>query len=157
MPLLRRIAVILAGFIAGNFLAVNVLLAGKVLVDFDNLHHYSGGSPVGYLLLVVAGTVGDCVMALIPTLLVVAFTETLRICGVWFYVLAGGLGALLFDVACTRYDIIEMRSFCASLSFSELAIVTFAGIVAGYVFWRVAGSRSGEWRAREPRNTLASV
>ena len=157
MASLRRIFLILMAFVAGNFLAVNVLLAGKVMSDLNNFYYYSGGSFVGYLLAVFVGTIGSCLTALIPTLLVLVFTETLKIRNVWFYVSAGGLGASLFDIACTNFDIVGMRSFCVIPSVSELIIVTLAGIVAGYVFWRVAGNRSGEWRGQISLNTSTSV
>jgi hypothetical protein len=162
MASLRRAPLILAAFVAGNFVAANVLLAGKVLSDLNNLYYYSrweyfGGPVVGYLLLVLVGTIGNCAIALIPTLLALIFTETLKIRSGWFYTLVGGVGATLLDVACARFDLIEARSFCVRLSFSELAIVSIAGIVAGYVFWRIAGNRSGEWRVRAPQVPLASI
>jgi hypothetical protein len=157
MASLRRIFLILMAFVAGNFLAVNVLLAGKVMSDFNNFHYYFGGLFVGYLLAVFVGTIGNCLTALIPTLLVLVFTETLKIRNVWFYISAGGLGASLFDIACTNFDIVGMRSFCVNPSVSELIIVTLAGIVAGYVFWRVAGNRSGEWRGQISLKTSTSV
>ena len=162
MASLRRVFLILAAFVAGNFLAVNVLLAGKVLSDFDNLQYYShweypGGPMVGYLLHVLVGSLGSCFMTLIPTTLVLICTETLRIRSMWFYVLAGGLGTFLFDIACTRFDIIETRSFCGRTTFTELVIVTAAGIVAGYVFWQIAGNRSGEWHIQQSLNTSAPV
>jgi uncharacterized membrane protein len=76
---------------------------------------------------------------------------------VWFYVLTGGLGAFLFDVVCVRFEIAGWRSFCRQFSVSELAIVTVAGFVAGYAFWRIAGNRSGQWRAPNPLNSSGSV
>jgi hypothetical protein len=162
MASLRRIFLILTAFVVGNFLATNVLLAGKVLTDFRNLKYYSqweffGGPPAGYLLLVLTGTLSNGLMALFPAVLVLIFSETLRIRSMWFYVLTGGLGAFLFDIACIRFDIVSMRSFCVQFSLSELAIVTIAGLVAGYVFWRIAGSRSGKWRAPIPLNNSGLV
>jgi hypothetical protein len=155
MVSLKRIFLILMAFVAGNFLAVNALLAGRALSDFSNLQYYSqweglGGPLTGYLLHVLLGTLVGCCMALIPTIFVLILTETLRIRSIWFYALAGGLGAFLFDIACTMFDIVQVRSFCVRISFSEVAIVSVAGVVAGYVFWRIAGNRSGEWSARMP-------
>ncbi|MDR3485140.1 MAG: hypothetical protein P4M05_09540 [Bradyrhizobium sp.] len=162
MAALKRTLLILTAFVAGNFVAVNILLAGKMLADFSNLYYYSrweyaGGPLVGYLLLVLLGTAGNCLMVLLPTLAVLIFTETLKIRGRWFYMLAGGTGAFLLDVACTRFDLIGARSFCVKLTLGEVAIVSVAGIAAGYVFWRIAGSRAGDWRARVPRTPLVSV
>jgi len=139
------------------------LLAGKVLADSSNLYHYThwdyfGGPFVGYLLLVVFSTLAHCVIAVIPTLLVLAFTETLRIRSAWFYGMAGALGAFLFDVVCTsKPGLVGMRSFCVTLTVSEVVIVTIAGAVAGLVFWRIAGIRSGAWRSGTPLNSSVAI
>jgi hypothetical protein len=162
MALFQRAVVILSAFVAGNFLAVHVLLAGKVLADSSNLYHYThdyfGGPFVGYLLLVLFSTLAHCAIAFIPTLLVLVFTETLRIRSAWFYGMTAAMGALLFDVVCTsKPGLIGMRSFCVTLTVSELAIVTIAGAVAGLVFWRIAGIRSGAWRSGAPLNSSAVI
>lgn len=158
----RRVAVIMIAFIAGNFLAVNVALAGKVLVDFSNLQHYAssgafGGPFVGYVVLVLSGTIENCLIVLPPTLLVLIFTEILRVRAIWFYVVAGAVGAFLVDVVCsTNPGLIGMRSFCVTLSLNEVAIVTIAGAAAGFIFWRIAGNHSGEWRSRMRFNSSAA-
>ena len=158
MASLRRFSAILLAFVAGNLLAVHVLIAGKILSDFNNFGHYFTTeiwSPAeAYALVVLISTLGACLTSLAPTVFVLIFAETLKIRSAWFYVVAGGLGAFLFDVACTRYELMGMRSFCVELSFSELAIVTIAGMIAGYVFWRIAGNRAGEWRGKVPLKTL---
>ena len=159
MASLRRFLIILSAFVAGNLLAVHVLIAGKILSDFNNFGYYLKteiwSSVEIFALVVLMSTLGACLISLIPAVFVLIATETLRIRSVWFYALAGGLGALLFDVACTRYELIGMRSYCVEFSFSELAIVTIAGMIAGYVFWRIAGNRAGEWRGKVPLKTLA--
>jgi hypothetical protein len=159
MASLRRVSVILLAFVAGNLLAVHVLIAGKILSDFNNFDHYFTTeiwSPAeAYALVVLVSTLGACLISLAPTVFVLTFTEMLRIRSVWFYALAGGLGAFLFDVACTRYELIGMRSFCVELSFSELATVTIAGMIAGYVFWRIAGNGAGNWRGKGSSKILA--
>lgn len=156
---LRRVLRILAAFALGNFLAVNVLSIGKILVHFDNLNFYShweyaGGGSIGYALHLLLSTVGSMLTTFIPTLLALIFAETLRIQRRWFYVFGAGVGALLIDVACVKFPIFGgMRSFCVSFSVSEMVIATIAGMTAGYVFWRIAGRQAGQWRAGLPMNT----
>jgi hypothetical protein len=151
MVAVGRIPQILAAFVLGNFLAVNILLAGKILVDPDNWSFYSkwdyvGGGLAGYSLRLLFGTIGSMIEFFIPTLLVLIFAETRRIQNMWFYVLTAGVGAFLLDATCTRLPIIGgMRSFCVEFSLSELLIVTVAGMTAGYVFWSLAGKRAGRW------------
>ena len=161
MGVIRRLSRILAALLAGNFVAVNALLAGKVLSDATNLYHYShwdywGGPIVGYSLMVTISTVEFFMLSLIPALVVLIFTETLRIRSRWFYVAMAGLAAAVLDIACTSIDgLVGARSFCVAPSASELLIVTVAGVAAGFVFWRVAGFRSGDWSVRTA--TLPSV
>jgi hypothetical protein len=159
MVAVSRIALILAAFVLGNFFAVGILSAGKILVDPSNFGFYSkwefaGGWLAGFGLHLLLSAIGSMIFVLIPTLLVLIFTEMLGIQSKWFYVLTAGIGAGLLDFTCTRLPIIGgMRSFCVEESFSELLIATIAGIAAGYVFWRVAGRRAGIWRADMPSNT----
>ncbi|MDH2342392.1 hypothetical protein [Bradyrhizobium sp. SSUT77] len=143
-------------------MAVVVLLAGKILADFDNLHHYTDstfyGPYLGFLLRLAGGTCAISIMALPPTLFVLIFTEALKVRGKWFYVLATGGGAALLDLACTQFDYLDQaRSFCVRLSFSELATVTLAGMVAGYAFWRMAGRQAGDWGMRSEQVPVTSV
>ena len=153
MLAVSRIALILAAFILGNFVAVGILHVGKILVDPSNFGFYSkwelvGDGLAGFGLHLLISTISSMIIAFIPTLLVLIFTEMLGIQSKWFYVLTAGVGAVLLDFTCTRLPIIGgMRSFCVEESFSELLIATIAGIAAGYVYWRVAGRRTGIWRA----------
>ena len=148
---------------AGNFVAVNVLLAGKVLSDATNLYYYShwdywGGPVVGYVLMVTISTVEYFVFSLVPAVIVLIFTETLRMRSRCFYATMAGLGAALLDIACTNIDgLVGARSFCVAPSASELLIVTTAGVAAGFIFWRIAGGHSGEWNARAATAPSAPV
>jgi hypothetical protein len=158
MVAVSRIALILAAFVLGNFFAVGILSAGKILVDPSNFGFYSkwefvGSGLAGFGLHLLISAIGSMIFVFTPTLLVLIFTEMLGIQSKWFYVLTAGIGAVRLDFTCTRLSIIGMRSFCVEESFSELLIVTLAGIAAGYVFWRVAGRRAGIWRADMPSNT----
>jgi len=161
--MLRRVATILGALIAGDLVAVNVLLAGKVLTDITNLYHYShwsywGGPIVGYVLTVILGTVEFFLLGLAPAVIVLLFTELMRVRSRWFYMTVAGLGAALLDTACAHFDgLVSARSFCVSLSASEISIVAMAGVAAGFTFWRIAGRCSGEWGARATNVPLIRV
>src|SRR5579872_558024 len=102
MSALRRILKILGALAAGHFVMVNVLLAGKVLSDVTNLYHYSsGGSVVGYIVMVFFSTAEFFLLSLVPAAIILVFTETLRVRSPWFYMTLAGLGSALLDVACT--------------------------------------------------------
>ncbi len=85
--------------------------------------------------------------ALLPALLVVLITEAFNIRGALSYAVGGAavglacyLGLTPFDPATMRFDGIVRR---------HLEIMTGAGIVAGMVYWLIAGRTAGAWR--EPR------
>jgi hypothetical protein len=144
MALIGRILIILIAFFAANFFAVNVLMAGKVLVDFDNFRMYSQG--LGYLLAALVGTLFSCLTTLLPATIVISIAEIAQIRARRFYSLLGASGGLLFDLACTRFEIIQLRSFCRDLTLSEIIIATVAGAVAGLVYWQIAGRNAGLMR-----------
>jgi hypothetical protein len=163
MTALGRILKILAGLVAGNFVAANILFAGKVLSDVENLYYYSmwdgwGGPIVGYLIHLLFATTSFFLLSLVPALIVLTLTEALRVRNRWFYMTLAGLGAALLDVACTIFPkLVSARSFCVEPSASEFAIVTAAGVAAGFVFWWIAGRRSGVWSARAVTVQLTQV
>src|SRR5262245_3938965 len=107
MAVIRRIALVLAAFALGNFFAVHILSAGKILVDPSNWSFYSkwdyvGGGLAGYAMHLVFGTIGSMILVFIPTLLVLIFAEAVRIQSKWFYALTAAVGAFLLDFFCTR-------------------------------------------------------
>jgi hypothetical protein len=83
-------------------------------------------------------------------MIVVAITEAFYIRGVLTYAVGGGvvglacyLGLIPFDPATLSFDGIVRR---------HLEIMTGAGIVAGLVYWMIAGRNAGAWR--EPPRRL---
>jgi phosphotransferase system glucose/maltose/N-acetylglucosamine-specific IIC component len=88
--------------------------------------------------------------ALLPALIVVLITEAFYIRSVLAYAVGGAivgaacyLGLVPFDPETMRFDGIVHR---------HLEIMTGAGIVAGLIYWMIAGRSAGAWR--EPRTPL---
>lgn len=86
--------------------------------------------------------------ALLPALLVVAITEAFYIRGALTYAIGGAavglacyLGLIPFDPATMRFDGIVRR---------HLEIMMGAGVVAGAVYWLIAGRTAGAWREPPP-------
>ncbi len=82
--------------------------------------------------------------ALLPAMLVAAITEAFYIRGILTYAVGGALvgaacylGLVPFDPDTLRFDGIVRR---------HLEIMTGAGIVAGLVYWMIAGRNAGAWR-----------
>jgi len=145
MSLIGRILVILLGLFAASLVA-GAILVGAVLFpalsDFPDAPIDPGvlNIVLGFGFIFVSG------FALLPALLVVLITEAFYIRSALAYAAGGGLvglacylGLVPFDPATMRFDGIVRR---------HLEIMTGAGIVAGVVYWLIAGRNAGAWRTR---------
>jgi hypothetical protein len=149
MSLIGRLFVILFGFLAASLVA-GAIVVGAVL--FPALSDFADGAidPSALNIVLGFGFIFISGFALLPALLVVAITEAFYIRRALAYAVGGGvvglacyLGLVPFDPATLRFDGIVRR---------HLEIMTGAGIVAGIVYWMIAGRNAGAWR--QPRHTL---
>jgi hypothetical protein len=149
MALIGRLFAILFGFLFAC-LAAGIIVVGAVLYpEFSDL----GTGPIdqdaidvvlGFGFIFISG------FALLPALIVVLITEAFYIRGVLTYAVGGAivgaacyLGLVPFDPNTLQFDGIVRR---------HLEIMTGAGIVAGLVYWMIAGRNAGAWR--EPQRPL---
>src|SRR6202051_559470 len=149
MALIGRLFVVLFGFLAACLVAGIIVVVAVLFPEFSDL----GSGPVdpGALNIVLGfGFIFISGFALLPAMLVVAVTEAFYIRGALTYAVGGGLvglacylGLVPFDTATRRFEGIVRR---------HLEIMTGAGIVAGLVYWMVAGRNAGAWR--EPRRPM---
>jgi hypothetical protein len=143
MALIGRLFVILFGFLAACLVAGVIVVVAVLFPEFSDL----GSSPIdqgAFNIVLGFGFVFVSGFALLPAMLVVAITEAFYIRGVLSYAVGGGLvglacylGLVPFDPATLRFDGIVRR---------HLEIMTGAGIVAGLVYWMIAGRNAGAWR-----------
>jgi len=149
VALIGRLFVIFFGFLAACLVAGMIVVGAVLFPDFSDL----GSGPVdegawdialGFGFIFVSG------FALLPAMLVAAITEAFYIRGALTYAVGGGLiglacylGLVPFDPETLRFEGIVQR---------HLEIMTGAGIVAGLVYWMIAGRNAGAWR--EPRRRL---
>ena len=152
MALIGRLFVILFGFLFAC-LAAGMIVVGAVLYpEFSEL----GSGPIDQSAINVVlgfGFIFISGFALLPAMIVVLITEAFYVRGVLTYAVGGGLvglacylGLIPFDPATLSFDGIVRR---------HLEIMTGAGIVAGIVYWMIAGRNAGAWR--EPRRVLPSA
>ena len=149
MSLIGRLFVILLGFLAASLVA-GAIVVGAVL--FPALSDFADGPIDPSVLNIVFGFGFIFVsgFALLPALVVVLVTEAFYIRSALAYAAGGGLvgvacylGLVPFDPATLSFDGIVRR---------HLEIMTGAGIVAGVVYWLIAGRNAGRWRS--PRTML---
>ena len=144
MALIGRLVVILFGFLAACLVAGMIVVAAVLFPEFTDL----GTGPIDSSALNVVlgfGFIFISGFALLPALIVVAITEAFYIRSVLAYAVGGALvgaacylGLVPFDPDTMHFQGIVRR---------HMEIMTGAGIVAGLVYWLIAGRTAGAWRA----------
>src|ERR1700761_3189306 len=147
MALIGRLFVISFGFLAACLVAGMIVVVAVLFPELSDL----GEGPVdtGALDIVLGfGFIFISGFALVPAMLVALITEAFYIRGALTYAVGGALvglacylGLVPFDTDTLRFEGIVRR---------HLEIMTGAGIVAGMVYWMIAGRNGGLWR-RPPR------
>ena len=143
MALIGRLFVILFGFLAACLVAGMIVISAVLFPEFSDF----ASGPIDQDSLNIVLGVGFIFLsgfALLPALIVVLITEAFYIRSVLAYAFGGGivglacyLGLIPFDPDTLRFEGIVRR---------HLEIMTGAGIVAGLVYWLIAGRNAGAWR-----------
>lgn len=146
MHLIGRIIVILFAFCVA-------CMVGGTIVTFAILFPELSAMDTGIIdpnvinILVGFGFIFFSGFALVPALIVVVITEAFNIRSVIAYALGGAvvglacyLGLIPYDTTTMTFDGIVRR---------HLEVMTGAGIVAGLIYWLIAGRKAGAWR--QPR------
>ena len=147
MALIGRLFVVFFAFLAACFSAGMIVVGAVLYPEFSDL----GGGPIdqgaidvllGFGFIFLSG------FALLPALVVVLITEAFYIRSVLVYAVGGAivgaacyLGLVPFDTETLQFDGIVRR---------HLEIMTGAGIVAGLIYWMIAGRTAGAWRDPPP-------
>ena len=80
---------------------------------------------------------------MLPAMLIIALAEGFRLRSVLFYALAGAALALGLSYG---WDLRLLRNPDDDLGAHGAEIMAAAGIVAGFVYWALAGRNAGAWR-----------
>jgi hypothetical protein len=149
MALIGRLFVIFFAFLAACLVAGMIVVGAVLFPEFSDL----GTGPIdssAFNIVVGFGFIFISGFALLPAMIVAAVTEAFYIRSALAYAVGGALvglacylGLVPFDPGTLRFDGIVRR---------HLEIMTGAGIVAGMVYWMIAGRNAGAWR--EPRRRL---
>ena len=148
MALIGRLFVILFGFLAASFVAGMIVVAAIMFPEFSDL----GAGPVdpGVLNVILGfGFIFVSGFALVPAMVVVAITEAFHVRGALTYAVGGGLVGLVCYLGLVPFDTEQLRF--EGLVRRHLEIMTGAGIVAGVVYWMIAGRNAGAWRLPPPK------
>lgn len=143
MALLWRLMVIGFAFLVASLAAGFVVVMAVMFPDVSSLDL----GPIdrdSFAVMMGFGFVFASGFALLPAMIMAVVTEGFSIRSLLFYALGGAATGLATYLAFTPFD-------SASMSFAiadrrELEIMTGAGIVAGLVYWAIAGRSAGKWR-----------
>jgi hypothetical protein len=144
MALIGRLFVILFAFLAACLVAGMIVVGAVLFPEFTDLG--IGNLDPAVNVVIGLGFIFISGFALLPAMLVAAITEAFYIRSVLAYAVGGALvgaacylGLIPFDPDTMRFDGIVRR---------HLEIMTGAGIVAGLIYWLIAGRNAGAWRER---------
>jgi hypothetical protein len=149
MALIGRLFIILFAFLAACLVAGMIVVVAVLFPEFSDL----GSGPVdtgAFDILVGFGFIFISGFALLPAMIVAAITEAFYIRGALAYAVGGGLVGVACYLGLVPFDP-ETLSF-EGIVRRHLEIMTGAGIVAGLVYWMIAGRNAGAWR--EPPRPL---
>jgi hypothetical protein len=147
MSLIGRIIVILFAFCVASMVGGTIIIFS---ILFPELSAMDTGmvNPDAINVLIGFGFIFFSGFALIPALIVVVITETFNIRAVLAYALGGAvvglacyLGLIPYDATTMTFDGIVRR---------HLEVMTGAGIIAGLIYWVIAGRNAGRWK--QPRH-----
>ncbi len=149
MALIGHLFAIAFGFLFAAMVS-GLIVVGAILFPEVSALDTTGIDPNAINILLGFGFIFVSGFALLPALLVVLITEAFYIRSVVAYALGGALvglacylGLIPFDPATMTFDGIVRR---------HLEVMTGAGIVAGLIYWVIAGRNAGAWR--QPRRAL---
>ncbi|MDE1935862.1 hypothetical protein [Bradyrhizobium sp.] len=148
MALIGRLFVILFAFLVASFVAGMIVVAAIMFPEFSDL----GAGPVdpGVLNVVLGfGFIFVSGFALVPAMVVAAITEAFNVRGALTYAVGGGLVGLACYLGLVPFDPEQLRF--EGIVRRHLEIMTGAGIVAGVVYWMIAGRNAGAWRLPPPK------
>jgi hypothetical protein len=137
IPPANRLLTILLGYVAAALAGAVIPIGGYLLLGY-----FAYGRGIVEQSLVPAAAfafMGAVGVSLLPVVTIVALTETFSIRAVSAYVL---LGILVF-IGCAFYLVPHHV-----LNLTVLSGMTSAGIVAGLVYWKIAGREAGRWREK---------
>lgn len=143
MSLLVRLVVIFFAFLAASFAAglivvVAVMYPEVSSLDLGPMDRDALAVMSGFGFIFVSG------FAFLPAVAMALVTEAFSIRSLLFYALGGALFGLGVYLAFTQFDPSAMTF--VGVERRELEVMTGAGIVAGLVYWAIAGRRAGMWR-----------
>jgi phosphotransferase system glucose/maltose/N-acetylglucosamine-specific IIC component len=148
MALIGHLFAIAIGFLAACLVAGMIIVIAVLFPEFSDL----GSGPVDqgvFQILVAFGFIFISGFALLPAAIVALLTEAFSIRSVFAYAIGGAVVGAACYLSLVPYDT-ETWQFNGIVR-RHMEIMTGAGIVAGLVYWMIAGRSAGAWRVSSRR------
>ncbi|MDR3465164.1 MAG: hypothetical protein P4M07_04390 [Xanthobacteraceae bacterium] len=146
MALVVRILVILFGFACASLAAAAVVVSAVVFPQFTDIDldidEQTRSVIVAFGFIFVSG------FALLPAMIMALITEAFAVRSLVFYAVGGALVGAACYLSIVPFD--PGTFTFHGIVHRELEVMTGAGIVAGFVYWFVAGRSAGRWRRPPP-------
>ena len=142
MALIGRILVILVAFFAASLAAGVVLVFSIVFPEWGSGRF--GFDEGSFAVIVTIGFVVIGSFGFLPALIIALVTEALNVRSALIYATGGAVLGALSYLGIARFDPGTMTM--ADGVRREVEIMAGAGIVAGLVYWLIAGRNAGAWR-----------
>ena len=145
MSLFIRLIVILFALLisilaAGLALAIGVMVPDWVTVTTDPVEHFA----FFFVSFFTTSMVGA--YAFLPALALIAIAEAFDIRSIFYYALGGAAIGLIAWFGTNMSVQIEETTDMPPVAFG-LQLVAASGIIAGFVYWLIAGRSAGKWKA----------
>jgi len=144
MALIARLFVVALAFFAASLVAGMIVVAAVMFPEFSDL----GTGPVDqgvFEILIGFSFIFITLFALLPAAVIALITEAFSIRGVLAYAIGGALVGAACYLSLVPFDTVTWRF--NGVVRRHMEIMTGAGIVAGLVYWLIAGRNAGAWRA----------
>ena len=142
MAVIARIFVVLFSFALACLAASAVMTLALLFPGSLDLFDRSSDNQI-IAIAIGLSAVFFSLYAMVPAMLIIALAEGFRLRSVLFYALAGAALALGLSYG---WDLRLLRNPDDDLGGRGVEIMAAAGIVAGFVYWVLAGRNAGAWR-----------
>lgn len=132
-------ALLISIFAAGLALAVGIMVPDVVTVTADPIEHFQ----FFFVSFFTTGFVGA--YAFLPAVALIAIAETFDIRSIFYYALGGAAIGLIAYFGSNIAVQLEATTDLPPVAFG-LQLVAASGIVAGFVYWLIAGRNAGKWK-----------
>jgi len=148
MALIGRLFVVFFAFLVACLAAGIIVVIAVLYPEFSDLGGEIDQSAIdivlGFGFIFISG------FALLPALIIVLITEAFYIRSVLAYAIGGALVGAACYLGLVPFDPDTMQFH--GIVHRHMEIMTGAGIVAGLIYWMIAGRTAGSWR--EPPRRL---